>query len=1149
MLVPMSVEKVPDEFSRIRTLLSENPEGLTIGAISGILEINRNSAAKNLKLLQMQGRVTLKRIGTAKIYCPANKLPVDAVMKLSNNGVIVFSKGEAVADINEPFRELLQMAKQDLVGKTTRYLPFPAESLPELSRLIRDGLKGKESRISVKLVLHNRSVPCMFTLSPVFFENGDPGVALIADIPAGTRYPDSTSNGADDSLSELDMSEYVCRFTPDGTLTYVNGAYADLLQKEKKDLVGHRWRPTVPESEYKKIRQCLLSLDRAHPVTSLDFKAINPQGDSRWQRWKFRILSDKDGTSAGYQGTGTDITGLKLLEEKVSKGAEEIESLVLEQKAVIQDLNKQIYAEIARQEKTNFQLQFTQFAMDNASHLIMWTSRSGRLVYVNREAQQVLGYPYREMLKMKFPDIIAREFPSSWDNIWEAIQRDQQYATETILVTHDGYEVPVEMVLNYLEFKGKQYCCCLAKDISDRKRAEEALQLHGEIVKNLAEGVVLISASDGKIVYANPRFESMFGYDANELAGRPVSAINAPGDKSPETVTDEIINNLELTGTWNGEVFNIRKDGTTFWCYATVSKFNHQQYGPVWVSVHMDITDRKRVEEALLQSEARYKNISEATTDFVFSCTRPGRGNWSIDWMGGAVKKITGYTIKELRDMGCWRCLVHPDDTPVFDESITNLPMGASSACEIRIVAKSGMVRWLGVDTKHVPPDGPSSLSHVFGGCRDITERRLAEEALRNREHDFSTLVENATDMIVRFDTGLRYLYCNPAVERQMGLSSHQLVGRNPLESGILVEEGRFIEASLRRTLETGAEQEVEQTVPTPNGLRHFMTHIVPEYDIDCVIVSLLAITRDITDRKLAEEVLREKSRDDLKATSDSLQKTEADLQLHQTELEMQNEELRQSQANLERSRERYFELYDLAPAGYLTLSRKGLVLNANFTAATLLGVERQNLVNMPLIRFIVQDDQAVFYACRNELIETGTRQSCELHMQYSDGSPFRVQVIAVQAPASEGDDAAISLMLIDITGRKQTDEGLQKREKIFGVMFESHDSVMLLIDPGTGTIIDANLAAERFYGRSRENLSTLSIDEINTLPSEEVKALLAKVAQGQITSFTAQHRCSSGEIRTVEVHSSPIALAGKTVLFSIIHDITDRKAGGGDVV
>ena len=976
----MSVEKVPDEFSRIRTLLSENPEGLTIGAISGILEINRNSAAKNLKLLQMQGRVTLKRIGTAKIYCPANKLPVDAVMKLSNNGVIVFSKGEAVADINEPFRELLQMAKQDLIGKTTRYLPFPAESLPELSRLIRDGLKGKESRISVKLVLHNRSVPCMFTLSPVFFENGDPGVALIADIPAGTRYPDSTSNGADDSLSELDMSEYVCRFTPDGTLTYVNGAYADLLQKEKKDLVGHRWRPTVPESEYKKIRQCLLSLDRAHPVTSLDFKAINPQGDSRWQRWKFRILSDKDGTSAGYQGTGTDITGLKLLEEKVSKGAEEIESLVLEQKAVIQDLNKQIYAEIARQEKTNFQLQFTQFAMDNASHLIMWTSRSGRLVYVNREAQQVLGYPYREMLKMKFPDIIAREFPSSWDNIWEAIQRDQQYATETILVTHDGYEVPVEMVLNYLEFKGKQYCCCLAKDISDRKRAEEALQLHGEIVKNLAEGVVLISASDGKIVYANPRFESMFGYDANELAGRPVSAINAPGDKSPETVTDEIINNLELTGTWNGEVFNIRKDGTTFWCYATVSKFNHQQYGPVWVSVHMDITDRKRVEEALLQSEARYKNISEATTDFVFSCTRPGRGNWSIDWMGGAVKKITGYTIKELRDMGCWRCLVHPDDTPVFDENITHLPRGTSGTCTLRIRTKNGAERWLAVNTTHMPMKHSSKFSHVFGDCRNITDRKRAEAALAESFATFRTVMDSLDALVYVADMKTcEILFVNEYGRKIWG----DLTGKICWKSLQVDQNGPCPFCTNEKLLDKEGNPAgivIWEFKNTING-HWYECHDNAIRWTDGRIVRI-EIASDITERKRAEEALVE---------SESFNR------------------------GLVENLPDYIAVYGM----------DGKLLYVNPASVRTLGYDAETLIGTQVLSYIAEEYQEIVIDKMTARKEGDEASPYEVEIVTRNGSRRSVIVKATQIQYQN--NPAILLLLIDITKRKLAEEELKE--------------------------------------------------------------------------------------------------------------------------
>ena len=133
----------------------------------------------------------------------------------------------------------------------------------------------------------------------------------------------------------------------------------------------------------------------------------------------------------------------------------------------------------------------------------------------------------------------------------------------------------------------------------------------------------------------------------------------------------------------------------------------------------------------------------------------------------------------------------------------------------------------------------------------------------------------------------------------------------------------------------------------------------------------------------------------------------------------MQNEELRLAQRNLEVSRQRYFELYDLAPAGYLTLSEDGLILNANLTVATMLGVERQQLGKKAVSKYIVKDDQDIFYRCRKDLVKTGERQSCELRLLHAGGLPFRAQVIAVSAQEVDGDRSAISLMVIDIDGRK----------------------------------------------------------------------------------------------------------------------------------
>ena len=144
----------------------------------------------------------------------------------------------------------------------------------------------------------------------------------------------------------------------------------------------------------------------------------------------------------------------------------------------------------------------------------------------------------------------------------------------------------------------------------------------------------------------------------------------------------------------------------------------------------------------------------------------------------------------------------------------------------------------------------------------------------------------------------------------------------------------------------------------------------------------------------------------------------------------MQNEELRLAQRNLEESRQRYFELYDLAPAGYLTLSGQGLIIHANLSAATLLGVERHQLEEKLFTRYIVPDDQDIFYHCRKKLVDTKKRQSCELRMLHGLVTPFRVQIIAVPAPAGEGDESSISLMMIDIPG-PETGKETQAGERI----------------------------------------------------------------------------------------------------------------------
>jgi PAS domain S-box-containing protein len=149
------------------------------------------------------------------------------------------------------------------------------------------------------------------------------------------------------------------------------------------------------------------------------------------------------------------------------------------------------------------------------------------------------------------------------------------------------------------------------RDISDRIQAEKALQLQAVITRNMAEGVCLVRADNGVIVYANPKFERMFGYDSGELNGQSAAIINHPNaDMTPEAIVIAIREAVLAKKEATYEIYNVKKDGTPFWCEATTSVFDHPDYGPVFVAVQQDISDRKAAEaQAQIKASLEEKEL------------------------------------------------------------------------------------------------------------------------------------------------------------------------------------------------------------------------------------------------------------------------------------------------------------------------------------------------------------------------------------------------------------------------------------------------------------------------------------------------------------------------------------------------------------
>ena len=175
--------------------------------------------------------------------------------------------------------------------------------------------------------------------------------------------------------------------------------------------------------------------------------------------------------------------------------------------------------------------------------------------------------------------------------------------------------------------------------------------------------------------------------------------------------------------------------------------------------------------------------------------------------------------------------------------------------------------------------------------------------------------------------------------------------------------------------------------------------------------------------RRQAEDIFRErttKSADGQDVLS--LEKTRQmlyELQVHQIELEMQNEELRRTHVELDLISKRYYDLYELAPTGYCTLSEKGLFVATNLTAATLLGIHRKKLINQPISRFISKEDQDIYYLYRKKLFETDEPQTCDLRMIKEDGTTIWTTLVATVAQDVNGTPVC-RLAISDITELKK---------------------------------------------------------------------------------------------------------------------------------
>ena len=239
-----------------------------------------------------------------------------------------------------------------------------------------------------------------------------------------------------------------------------------------------------------------------------------------------------------------------------------------------------------------------------------------------------------------------------------------------------------------------------------------------------------------------------------------------------------------------------------------------------------------------------------------------------------------------------------------------------------------------------------------------------------------------------------------------------------------------------------------------------------------------------------------------------------------------------------------------------ITISDQGYIESFNPAAEHLLGFDAADVIGKPssviflemdFLRILpsgygfVKNEQGLPYLDTSVKKGIGQmRPSFEWTLKNKDGRDVQVLLSISLLRAGEQETKGYVAVAVDITDRKAAEVAMKESEQQFHNMFEAHDAMMFLVDPETGMVIDANNSARKYYGY--DFASGIYITEINTMPPDELAKEMAEAAFHKRNFFVFNHRLANGDIRSVDLHSTPIKVNNKVLLFSIIRDVTDKK-------
>ncbi len=1014
----------------------------------------------------------------------AEKTPYDSQKGLATNPqsapdcIFIFDLKGTILHGNRAGERLTGYAWEEIKGKSFFEVPlFAPEYLPKAARLLELSAAGEStgpdefeligkdgSRVSVEI-----------STCPIGRGEEVEVIAIAHDITERKKSEEALRKSEERYEAIVETSlDGIYQVDTSGKFTFINEVFASTFGYKREELLGKQFSSLLSAEIIPKVVGMMKEVLSGKNV--LDEVPVQHK-DGHEVLVNFGATPLKDcGKIVGLTGILRDVTERRRMEEELAKSEAKYRSFI-----------------------------------ETTSAGVAIIDLKGELTLVNEALCRMTGYSQEELLGRNFADFLHPDDKENVLNIFaKGLDGEKEHPVLEFRGIHkDGHSVwfyssPTPIVQGD-EMTGFS---AVIRDITARKKAEEELRDSEErfrsILENAPFGYYRVG-KDGLWQYVNPVWERMHGFSLEEVIGKPFE-ITQTEDAVEQS--RELIERALAREAIAGEFSRLRKDGDIEYHSFNIQPVKHGNEIVAIEGFISDITERKKAEEALRQSEERFRNVLDNSLDMIYWLNLK---TGEYDYVAPSSEKVIGYTPDELIALGIvgGRSLVHPDDSERLDQNVIDLVMNAGngnapSAIEYRFAHKKLGYRWM-FDNRSIVYDGDEPVALV-GSLRDITERKQAEEELWSARERLQRMFDSVKDGVCVTDLEAIITDVNPKGLEMYRASAHgQLIGKSAFELIVPQERGKAV-AEMQKVLEQGTTGLIEHNVVMADGSGFLVEMNVSLLkDISGNATGFVAVLRDITERKLMERRLEFLS----------------------TIVEQANDAVTVTNLSYE-------------------------ITYINDAAQRMFGYSLEELVGKSPGIFNIEPNAE---GTQNEIyqaVSSGRTFLGSALNRRKDGSTFVCEFKAF--PLYEhGEIVAYAAFQRDITERKQMEEALSQSEARFRSVLNNSPDLVYRMDLRTGKYDYLSPASRALLGYSPEEYTALSLEEDLEIVHPEDRDMLLENCLNIVTHPREEGKYSRIEYRALhrelgyrwfsdsraviyDDRNAPVAVIGN------LRDITEHK-------